>query len=148
MYGECDWPPEEDTTVDQATLMRNNLRERLGSNDRPQLVIDREIQNLCRPLHGEEHSLLEEDIKVRGCIDPITCWKDPQGRYVILDGHHRDAICRELGIQPPVKVLEFETKEEAINWVIEHQLGRRDLSSIERAILIGKQIHLNMLLIL
>jgi len=107
------------------------------TNDQPQLVIDREIQNLCRPLNDKEYSLLEKDIRARGCLDPIKCWRDRKGRYIILDGHHRYKICKDLGRSYTTEPLEFETKEEAIKWVIENHLARRNLSPMEAAYLRG-----------
>jgi len=57
------------------------------------LRIDAEFQKLIPPLSKEEQDQLEEDIVAHGCLDPLKVWA---GQDIILDGHHRYAICQNI----------------------------------------------------
>ena len=100
------------------------------------LKIDPEFKNLIFPLSEEEYKLLEKSLKERGYNDgyPIFIWNN-----TILDGHNRYEICQKHGIDYKTKVMEFSDKHDAINWIIDNQLGRRNLTFEERASLIGRK---------
>lgn len=59
--------------------------------------VDREIEKYVPKPQGGNVDFLREDIAAEGCQRPITIW-----RGTIIDGHHRMAICAELGIDPPI----------------------------------------------
>lgn len=98
------------------------------------LMIDPEFRKVIPPLLPEEHSLLEEDILRNGCLNPLMIWHG-----LIADGHHRYEICQRHRIPFEVMELEVETREEVINWICAHQLGRRNLTDESRRYLIGKR---------
>jgi hypothetical protein len=102
----------------------------------PLLKIDPEIQYLCKPLDREAYHLLEMDIDKKGCIDPIIYWEDND---IIVDGHNRFEICSRLGKEIKYVPMSFETKEDVMNYVIDHQLGRRNLSDLEKSYLRGRR---------
>jgi ParB-like chromosome segregation protein Spo0J len=104
----------------------------LNENQRPELKIDPEFKALIPPLSAGEISALREDVSIYGCRDPLIDWKD-QG--IILDGHHRYEICKELGIRYKVVELEFPSRIEAKIWMIKNQRGRRNLNESQRAML-------------
>ncbi len=54
--------------------------------------------NLLPPLTGAEYEALKADIAKRGVIVPIEVDADTGD---VLDGHHRQRICSELGLAPP-----------------------------------------------
>jgi hypothetical protein len=110
--------------------------EEVNADSIPQLKIDPEIKQLCRPLGDEERRLLENDIKERGCIDHIVYW---EGNGTIIDGHNRHEICTMNRIPYKRVSMCFATKEDVINYVIDHQLGRRNLSDLEKSYLRGKR---------
>jgi hypothetical protein len=62
------------------------------------------------------------------------CGETRQQPYVLLDGHHRYAICQQHGL--PFDIIEapawVQTREEATIWIIQHQLGRRNLAPYHR----------------
>jgi hypothetical protein len=105
-------------------------------NTLPELKIDTDIQFLCKPLDNEAHSLLEKGITERGCIDPIIYW---EGKNIIVDGHNRFEICNRIGKPFNCVPMNFESKEDVMNWVIDHQLGRRNLSEMDKSYLRGKR---------
>jgi hypothetical protein len=103
---------------------------------KPQLKVDTEIQFLCNQLDEEAYHLLEKDIRENDCIDPIIYW---EGNDTIIDGHNRYKICSDLGKKFDIKPMCFETKEAVMNYVIDHQLGRRNLSDTEKSYLRGRR---------
>lgn len=50
----------------------------------------------------------------------------------VVDGHNRYSICEKYNIEPVIGSLAFETKEEVMEWMLDIQLGRRNLSPIQR----------------
>lgn len=100
-----------------------------------QFTIDPEISNLCRSLTEAEKEGLEQDLRERGCLDSLKLWEG-----VLIDGHNRHEICARLGIEARCEdVPGIESRQEAINWVISNQLGRRNLSPTEASYLRGKR---------
>lgn len=92
-----------------------------------QLKIDPEFKNLIPPLSEEEFRQLEESIKAEGCLDALSTWKG-----IIVDGHNRYKICQENNIPFDVRAKDFSSREEAIEWILVHQLGRRNLTDLQR----------------
>lgn len=95
------------------------------------IKIDKEFQNLLRPLTAEEFKSLEDSIKQDGCLRPIELWNG-----YIVDGHNRYSICMKDGIHfEQVDVTEkFETKSDVMKWIVQNQRARqtgRQLSKTE-----------------
>ncbi|MFT5318100.1 MAG: hypothetical protein ACI8RA_001362 [Chlamydiales bacterium] len=86
-----------------------------------------EFEKLIHPLSSEELIELEISIKAKGCLDPIKVW---QG--YIVDGHHRHRICEENSIPYEVLDMDFEDEWEVKKWMIDNQLGRRNLTDASR----------------
>jgi len=92
------------------------------------LKIDPDFKNLIPPLSAEEFTQLEENIvSEKRCREAIAIWKG----YVV-DGHNRYTICQRHRIPFGVVRMNFASKEEALIWIAEHQLGRRNLSDAVR----------------
>ena len=103
------------------------------------LIIDPEVRaDLPAPL-PEELVLLEKSILAEGCRDVLVVWK---GHGIILDGHNRYEICNRLGVPFRYVEMEFGSREEALLWVANNQLGRRNLTEYQKKILIGKKLDL------
>lgn len=67
--------------------------------------------------------------------DPIIVWNK-----TILDGHNRYNILRKHSfIEYEIKEMEFSSHQEALIWICNHQLGRRNLTPERRKYLIGKR---------
>ena len=97
------------------------------------LIIDPEFRDLIPPLTEEERRMLESSIIKHGCDTPLAVWNG-----VIVDGHNRYAICHEHSIPFAVSEKEFESREDALVWIITNQLGRRNLTSFQRGELVLK----------
>lgn len=67
--------------------------------------------------------------------DPIIVWNK-----TILDGHNRYNLLKKHSfIEYEIKEMEFSSRQEALIWICNHQLGRRNLTPERRKYLIGKQ---------
>lgn len=106
----------------------------------PELTIDEEFLGLCPDLSPEELSLLETSIEREGCRNAIVVW-DSGGKLLIVDGHNRHRICRELGVAFKITKHPFDSREEAANWIITNQLGQRNLTEEQKIYLRGKRYH-------
>lgn len=93
------------------------------------LKIDPELRDLLPPLTDEEFKKLEKNIIDNGFDRnfPIMVWNG-----FIADGHNRYSICKKYNIEPVVGTLAYETKDEVMEWMLDIQLGRRNLSPIQR----------------
>lgn len=98
-----------------------------------ELKIDEELRDLLPPQTEEEHRILEESILKDGCIEPIKTWND-----YIVDGHNRYEICEKYNIGFEEYVYGYENKQQAINSMLENQLGRRNLTDVQRIIITEK----------
>lgn len=95
------------------------------------IVIDEEFQRLISSLNDGERVGLKESLLAEGrCRDALMVWK---GHGILLDGHHRYAICREHPhIEYRVEYRECADREAAKAWIVENQLGRRNLNRFQR----------------
>ena len=94
-----------------------------------ELKIDPELRDLLPPLTDDEYKQLEKNIVDNGFDRnfPIMEWHG-----FIVDGHNRYSICRKHNIEYTVGTLAYETKEEVMRWMLDIQLGRRNLTPIQR----------------
>jgi len=84
--------------------------------------------SLIPPLSDEERNQLEQNILFkRKCRDAIILWGD-----IIIDGHNRYEICVEHGIQFEIIQMDFPSRSEAKIWILDNQLGRRNLTEAMR----------------
>ena len=106
-------------------------------NDLPPRI-DPEFAALIPPLSPEEYRQLEQNILAyKKCRDAIVVWGD-----IIVDGHNRFRICAEHGITFEIKEMDFDSRDEAMLWILDNQLGRRNLSDAMRIELAISKSHL------
>ncbi len=98
------------------------------------LKIDQEFKNLIPPLTYEERELLEKNIVKEGCRDPIVVWDN-----TIIDGHNRYDICNKNDLEYKISEVQLSNRNEVINWIIDNQLGKRNVPESVRKYLIGKR---------
>lgn len=91
-------------------------------------IIVKEIRDYIIPLSEEELLILEQSILKEGCRDPLTVWERADGQLVLIDGHNRFKICKKNGVSFKIKKLSFKDLEEVKVWMIENQMGRRNLT--------------------
>ena len=93
------------------------------------LTVDPVYQNLVHAVTPEEYESMKESIKKNGLWLPIIV----NEKGIILDGHTRYKICKELGI--PLKHAErkFENEWVEKKFVIESNLRRRQLNDFQKS---------------
>ncbi len=87
-------------------------------------------------LSEEEYAALRDDIERHGVMVPIVV--DQHGR--ILDGHHRDQIATELGIDAPREVRQVVDDGEAYELALTLNMARRHLDREQKRALIRVEI--------
>ncbi len=100
------------------------------------IIVDPELRELIPPLRDEERQALEENIRRDGCRDPLVVWR---GHDILLDGHHRHEICQRHGIDFAVTEVDLPDWEAAADWIDANQLGRRNLTPDQAALLRGRR---------
>jgi hypothetical protein len=101
-----------------------------------ELRVDPAFKALCPPLQPSERVQLEANLLVDGCRERLIVWREPpDGRWLIVDGHNRFEICTRLGIPFGTVELLLEYRDEVCLWIIDNQLGRRNLPDGARALL-------------
>ena len=93
-----------------------------------ELKIDPDFRDCLPRLTDEEYGQLEENILEYGIQSPLIIWHG-----YIVDGHNRYSIAFTNNIvDVPVREEYFESKDDALQWILENQLGRRNLSDFSR----------------
>ena len=95
------------------------------------LTIDPEFRDLIPSPSDEERALLEDSIVANGCESPLFIWNG-----VIVDGHNRYEICQKHSIPFAVVEKDFADRDAALLWIIQTQLGRRNLTSYQKSELV------------
>ncbi|NJL15617.1 MAG: ParB N-terminal domain-containing protein [Microscillaceae bacterium] len=105
------------------------------------IVIWEQFAGFIPPLTEEEEAQLSQNILAEGVRDALIVWENPQqkGQYILIDGHNRYRICQKYGLSFPLKEMSFASVLEAQNWMIANQLGKRNLTELQKAYLRGKQ---------
>jgi hypothetical protein len=100
------------------------------------LKIDPEFEKVLPPIALAEFVLLEDNILADGQITtPIAVWNG-----AIVDGHNRFKILQKHPYIPyTIKEMNFENRYEAIAWMCNQQLGRRNLRPEYFKYLIGRR---------
>ena len=91
------------------------------------LLLD-ELKEFVVPLSKEEFEQLKENIILEGCRDPLIVWEKENGELILVDGHNRLKICQQNNIDYQVRKLNFKNIDGVKVWMINNQLGRRNLN--------------------
>ncbi len=92
------------------------------------LIIDDEFQVLIPSLSSYEYQILKENILKDGCRDPLVLWNK-----ILIDGYNRYKICTEHNLKFNVVEKPFDSQNDVYIWIIQNQLGRRNLPHFARA---------------
>lgn len=106
-----------------------------------ELKTNPEFKALLRDLSPEEFAQLEQNIiDAKGATESILVWS-PEGSddQFIVDGHNRYAICTKHGLSFRTrKIPGLKTADDVTEFMIRHQLGRRNLTQEEMIYFRGK----------
>lgn len=112
---------------------------------RKNIIILDELRSLIPPLLEDEFKQLESNIIEHGCQSPLQLWqankkvlnlpysKDDELAYVLIDGHNRFKICTTHHLPFEIYQLSFDSLKDAKDYMINLQLGRRNLSPTQIA---------------
>lgn len=102
------------------------------------IKIDPEFSALIPDVADGEAGELEREVLADGRIlNPLIVWSH---QNILLDGHRRYKLTVKhptLKMPPPI-VMDFESRQEAHDWIIRHQLSKRNVTDAQRRYLIGK----------
>ncbi|MCY7360034.1 MAG: hypothetical protein LH609_21795 [Rudanella sp.] len=128
------------------------IRKESGSLVQQESIKDRimilpELESLIPALTDDEYRQLETNIKQEGCREALLLWNttfDKIGQpdngdavYVLIDGHNRYGICQRNRIDFKILLRDFPDLEQVKNYMIDNQLGRRNLTPERMAYLRG-----------
>ena len=88
------------------------------------ITVDAEFKRFIMPLRQEEFIILEDSIIIHGCREPLVTW-----RGILIDGHHRLAICNKHGLKYKTVEMDFNDRDDVCVWIVKNQLGHRNLRS-------------------
>lgn len=91
------------------------------------IIMDEEFKKLIPPLEKDEYEQLTKSIKEEGVREPLTLWKG-----ILIDGNNRKEIADKLDKRYKTVNRKFKDRNEAILWMIDNQLGRRNISKYDR----------------
>jgi len=95
-----------------------------------------ELRDLIPPLQDLELEQLHRSIdSTSGPETPLKVWKE---KDILIDGHHRYAYCTEKGYDYDVQYESFINIDAVKDYMILHQLGRRNVDPKTASYLRGK----------
>jgi len=65
------------------------------------------------------------------CREPLVIWKE---KKILVDGHHRFAICKKHGIRYSIVEKSFESCDAVMMWIFANQVSRRNMNKFQRAV--------------
>jgi hypothetical protein len=103
-----------------------------------QITILDELRDLIPPLQEEEINQLEKNILAEGCREALLIWQtttnvvepastETSALYVLVDGHNRYGICLKHKLNFKIHLISFNSLKEVRDYMIDNQLGRRNL---------------------
>lgn len=116
-----------------------------ADNIKKNIVILDELRSLIPPLSTEEYSQLETNILTHGCQTPLQLWQTTKQSlglsfnnfdeiaYVLIDGHNRLKVCTQHNLPFEIYQLSFDSIKDAKDYMINLQLGRRNLTPTQTA---------------
>lgn len=116
-------------------------------NIKSQIQILDQLRDLIPPLTDDEFGQLQQNLLKHGIKDPLTVWEttstilnlDDANRsmYILIDGHNRFRISQQHKLDYRINLIRFTTFDEVKDYMIDFQLGRRNLSPEQIAYLRG-----------
>lgn len=103
-----------------------------------QIEIDNEFKALIPPLADDERAQLEASLLAEGCRDALVCWRQGD-TLTLVDGHNRYELCTKHALPYSIVERSFDSREDAIIWIVNNQLARRNINTFVRSELALKQ---------
>lgn len=125
------------------------------------LIVLPELRNLIPPLREDEFQQLESNLLANGIKDPLTIWETTAATvvdglptdssshrlltdqdtsdkvYVLIDGHNRYDLAKTHRLDYRINIIDFENLDAVRDYMINFQLGRRNLTPEQASYLRG-----------
>lgn len=112
-----------------------------------QIIVLDELRDLIPPLTAEELKQLEQNMLTHGVKDPLTIWETTVAKaelgieeipaFVLIDGHNRYSFIKEHQLDFRINLVRFASLAEVKEYMIDYQLGRRNLTPEQASYLRG-----------
>jgi hypothetical protein len=116
-------------------------------NIKHQIIVLETLRDLIPPLTADEFAQLEQNILKHGVKDPLTIWETTAAvagvgesdtpTYVLIDGHNRYRIIQTHQLDFRINLVRFDTIPDVKDYMIDYQLGRRNLTPEQTSYLRG-----------
>jgi hypothetical protein len=121
-------------------LSLGKVSESLDATIKDNIQILPELKDLIPALKEDEWNQLEKNILQEGCKSALILWHNKENdQYILIDGHNRYAICQKHSIKFNIEIKLFDNLDKVKEWMIDHQLGRRNLNSEQMSYLRGQK---------
>ena len=98
--------------------------------------VDEKLKHFISRPTDEEKATLEELILKEGVKTPLTIWDEEN---VLIDGHTRLEICQKHNLAYKVDRVSFASKDHVTAWMVNNQMGRRNLTPEQMSYLRGER---------
>lgn len=116
-------------------------------NIKSQIVVLDSLRDLIPPLTDEELFQLEQNLVQHGVKDPLTLWEttgivagingNDSPVYILVDGHNRYQFIKKHQLDFRLNLLQFTSLDDVREYMIDYQLGRRNLTLEQASYLRG-----------
>jgi len=101
-----------------------------------EIIIDKEFERILPKLDEQTYAWLEENILEYGCREPLVLWNG-----ILIDGHNRYNILQKHSLPINTISMEFNSREDALIWIISTQVSRRNLTPLQLSFYRGLHYH-------
>ena len=98
------------------------------------IKINQSFKSMIPSLTSDEYKQLEKNCLTEGIREKIILWNG-----FIVDGHNRFEIAKKHSLKFEVDEKQFDGEFEAIDWMLNNQLGRRNVTKQQKDYLLGKR---------
>jgi len=103
-----------------------------------EIIIDEKFKRILPALDELAYKELETSILEYGCLMPLVLWNG-----ILIDGYHRYGLAKKHDLPFNTISMEFSSRDAAIDWVIEHQISRRNLNPMQLSYYRGYRYNLD-----
>lgn len=107
-----------------------------------EIILDAEFKRILPKLDTIAYNKLEQDILVHGCLIPLVLWNG-----ILIDGYHRFEILQKHDLPFNTISMEFNSREEVTDWVIEFQIAKRNLTPMQLSYYRGYRYELDKMIV-
>ncbi len=122
-----------------STILKKNVNlNGTGYNDEINITTLPELKLYIPPLANDEFFQLEANILAEGCREALIIWQY-DNQYILVDGHNRYEICTKHNLPFKTDIKYFTDIEAVKDWMINNQLGKRNVTEEVKSYLRGCQ---------